>query len=94
MDTLRYTIFIEFFNWQGGGGGDLHKTMHFALNFILKNQFTLALRFLYKITDTLRNIFIPKKQCTLRYIFVSKTYCILLIPNYKRTYNQGNHIEK
>ena len=51
-------------------------------------------------------IFICKKQCTLRYIFICKKtmhfllrfiyniYCILLIPNYKRMYDQSYQIDK
>ena len=43
---------------------------------------------------TVRYIFISKKRCTLRYVFISKIYRIELIPNYKRTYDQSDQIEK
>ena len=60
----------------------MQKTMHFALNFIYKNPYSM------------RYIFITKKQCTLRFVFISKIYRVLLIPNYKHTYDQRNQTEK
>ena len=58
------------------------KKMHFTLRFIYKKQ-TLCVTFLY-----------AKKQWTLHYVLISKMYLIVLIPNYSRTYNQSNQIDK
>ena len=62
--------------------------------FILVKQCTLLYVFIYKKPDTLRYIFIFNNQCTLRYVFICKIYPIVLIPNYKRTYDQTDQIEK
>ena len=60
----------------------------------MKKHCTLRYAFKYKKPDTFGHILIFKKQCTLRYIVKSKIYRIVLILNYKRTYNQSDHIDK
>ena len=59
----------------------------------MQKQRTLRYVFIYENPDTLPYILYAKK-CTLRYVFIFKMYRIVLIPNYKRTYNQSDHIDK
>ena len=80
--------------------------MHFALHFICKKQCTLHYIFICKKQCTLRYVLhakihkywviflYEKKQCTLRYVFIFELYPIVMIPNYKRTYDQSDQIDK
>ena len=85
------------------------KARQFALRFYIKNPDTLHYAVFHWIFEiggggggilfckkqyTLRFICICKMQCTLRYIFISKIYRIVLIPNYKRTYDQRDQTKK
>ena len=60
--------------------------------FILKKQRTLRYIAIYKEPDTMRYILIFKK--TLFFMFIYIIYRVVLIPNYKRTYEQSDQIEK
>ena len=62
--------------------------------FILKKQCTLRYVAIYKELDTMRYILISKKQYTFLYVYICIIYRVVLVPNYKRTYDQINHIEK
>ena len=62
--------------------------------FILNKQCTLRYVAIYKDPDIMRHILILKKQYTCLYVFLYIIYCVVLIPNYKRTYDHSNHIEK
>ena len=62
--------------------------------FILKKQSTLRYVGIYKEPDTMPYILISKKQCTFRYVYLYIIYRVVLIPNYKRTYDQTDQIEK
>ena len=42
----------------------------------------------------MRYILISKKQYTFLYVHIYIAYCVVLIPNYKRTYDQSDQIEK
>ena len=53
-----------------------------------------ALRFIYKEPDTMSYILIYKEQYTFLYVIRCITYGEVLIPNYKRTYDQSDQIEK
>ena len=87
---------LNFWNWRRWGEFLYSKfnALYMPYIFIWLKQFTLLYVFMYKKPDTLRYIFISNKQCTLRYVFISKIYPIVLIPNYKRTYDQTDQIEK
>ena len=77
-----------------------------SVTFLCTNIQTLCVTFLYwkhctlryvaicKEPDTMRYILISKKQCTFCYIFICIIYSVVLIPNYERTYNQSDQIEK
>ena len=49
---------------------------------------------IYKEPDTMRYILISKKQYTFLYVYIYIIYRVVLIPNYKRTYDQSKQIEK
>ena len=49
---------------------------------------------IYKVPYTMRYILISKKLCTFRYVNIFIIYRVVLIPNYKRTYDQSDQIEK
>ena len=68
--------------------------MHFAWHFYIENQGTLRYVAIYKEHDTMRYILISKKQWTFCYVYLYIIYRVELIPNYKRTYDQSDHIEK
>ena len=89
-------ISIEFVKLAEGGGTFLYpKKSALSVTFLYKKkQCTFRYVFRYKNPDTLCYIFICKKHCTLRCVFISKIYCKVLIPNYKRTYNQFDQIEE
>ena len=88
-------FFIEFLKLAEGGDIFIcKKQCTLCYIFIFLKQFTLRDVSIYKKPDTLSYILIFKKQCNLCYVFISKMYCVVLIPNYKRTYNQSNQIEK
>ena len=61
---------------------------------ILKKQHTLRYVAVNKEPNTMRYILIPKKQCTFRYVCIFIINGAILIPNYKRTYDQIDQIEK
>ena len=93
--TLCITqLFIGLLNLaEGGGRSFICKKNAPCVPFLYaKKHFRYV--FIYKKPDTLHSIFKCKKRCTLRYIFMSKSYRIVLIPNYKRTYDQINQIGK
>ena len=79
------------------GGGDLFiKKKQCTLHdiFILKKECTLRYVAKYKEPDTIRYILITKKQFTFYSVDIYIIYCEVLIPNYKRTYDQIDQIEK
>ena len=91
--TLCITQFsIEFLKFTEGGIFKGIKQFTLRYIFIWKKQCNFC--DVYKKLATLRYIFICKKQCILCYVFISKIYPIALIPNYKRTYDQIDQIEK
>ena len=81
--TLRSTIFHWIFEICGGGG-----------HLFLKNTIHLRYVAIYKVPDTMRYILISKKLCTFRFLYIHIIYRVVLIPNYKRTYDQSDQIEK
>ena len=106
-DNLRYvfiykfwTLYVSrFFYWifviRGWGGEIFICKKLCTFNYIfMQKQYTLRYVFVYKKSDTLCNIFICKKQCNLRYVYIYIIYHIVMIPNYKRTYDQSDQIEK
>ena len=42
----------------------------------------------------MRYILMSKKQYTFHYVYLYIIYMLVLIPNYKRTYDQSDQIEK
>ena len=70
------------------------KTMYVALYFYIEKQCTLRYVPLYKEPDTMRYISISKKHYSFHYVYIYIIYRVVLIPNYKRTYDQSNQIEK
>ena len=76
-------FFIEFFEIRGGGG-----------HLFIKNTMHLRYAAFYKVPDTMRYILISKKLYTFRYVYMNIIYRVVLIPKYKRTYDQIDQIEK
>ena len=73
------------------------KERQFALRFYIQKYGHFALRNFslnFEIGGGGGGIFVRKKLCTLRYVFISKIYRIVLIPKYKRTYDQSDQIKK
>ena len=68
--------------------------MYFALHSYIEKQCTLRYAAKYNEPDTMRYISISKKIYTFLYVYINTIYCGVLIPNYKRTYDQSNQIEK
>ena len=62
--------------------------------FILEKHCTLRYVAIYKEPETMCYILISKKQYTFLYVFMYVLYGVVLIPNYKRTYDQSDQIEK
>ena len=62
--------------------------------FILKKQGTLRYVAKYKEPDTMRYILISKKQYLFLNVYIYIIYRVVLTPNYKRTYDQSDQIEK
>ena len=62
--------------------------------FILKKQGTLRYVATYKEPETMRYILITKKQYLFLNVYKYIIYRVLLTPNYKRTYDQSDQIEK
>ena len=60
----------------------MQKNMHFDLRFYVQKALHFALHFYMQKTMHFAS----------RYIYI--IYCIVLIPNYKRTYNKSDQIEK
>ena len=54
----------------------------------------LHLKMEYKVPDTMRYILISKKLCIFGYEYIYIIYRVVHILNYKRTYDQSDHIEK
>ena len=92
--TTSAGIWFQSLSAEEGWHFFIQKTMHFVLHLCVQKKNTLCYVFIHNNLDTLRYIFICKKRCTLRFVFISKIYCIVLIPNYKRTYDQSDQIEK
>ena len=72
----------------------MQKTMHFALHFYAQKTMHFLFRFL--CTKALHSAlhFYKKNIYTLGSVFICKSYRIVLLPNYKRTHDQSNQIEK
>ena len=49
---------------------------------------------LFALRFYMLHFYMQKRKNILRYVFISKIYRIVLIPNYKRTYDQRDQIEK
>ena len=62
--------------------------------FILKKQSILRYVDIYKEPDTMRYILISKKQFNFCYVYIYIIDRVVLIPKYKRTYDQSDQIEK
>ena len=77
-------------------GGDIYflKRMYFALHFYTEKQCTLRYVSLQKEPHTMRYILISQKLCTFRYVNIFIIYHVVVIPNYKRTYDQSDQVEK
>ena len=88
-DTLRYPAFIEFLK-LAEGGAFLYSIF---LTFLYAKKYTLHY-VLYKKCLKLCVKLLYAKKITLRYVIISKFYCIVLMPSYKRTYDQSDHIKK
>ena len=73
-------IFNEFLKFAEGGG-----------HLLIKKQRYVPFN---KDRDTMRYILICKKQYFLIYVDIYIIYLGVLIPNYKRTYDQSDQIEK
>ena len=80
----------------GGGEGIYLFKKQFTLRdiFILKKLGTLRYVAVYIQPDTMRCILISKKLCTFLYVHKYIIYRVILLPKYKRTYNQSDQIEK
>ena len=86
---------LNFWNWRRGVDiFHAKKNNAFCVIFNTQKIIHFAICYIYKKPDTIRYIFICKKKCTLRYVYIYITYCIVMIPNYNRTYDQSDHIEK
>ena len=78
------------------GGGHLLIKKQYTLRdiFILKKQCTLRYVDIYKDPDTMIYILISKKQYIFSYVLIYIIYRLVLVPKYKRTYDQSYQIEK
>ena len=87
-------FFIEFLKFaEGGEHLFTKKTMYFVGHFYIEKQCTLRYVAIYKEPDTMRYILISKKQYTFLYVYIYMICCLVLIPNYKRPYDQSDQIE-
>ena len=84
----------NFWNWRKGGIF-INKTMHFSFNIYIKKQCTFCYVFVYKKPDTLLHIFIVKNNSLcVTFLYICVIIYYILIPNYKRTYDQSDQINK
>ena len=82
---------LNFWNlWRGGDINFWKKQCTLRDIFILKKQCTLRCVAIYKEPDTMRYILIVKKQYTFLYVYIFIIYRAVLIPKYKRTYDQSD----
>ena len=79
---MRKAIFIEFLKFAEGGDIYLFKKSPLALRCYIQRASHYALHFNIQ----------KKMHFSLRYIYI--IYRAVLIPNYKRMYDQSDHIEK
>ena len=66
-------------SWDYGQGFHTYSTLRYVA--------------LYKEPETMRYILISQKK-TFLYVYIYIIYGVVLIPNYKRTYDQSDQIEK
>ena len=94
--TFALRNFYWTFEICGAGGGHLliKKRCNLRDIFILKNQYSLRYVAIYKEPDTMRYILISKKQYIFLFVYIYLIYRVVLIPNYKRTYDQSDQIKK
>ena len=76
-------FFIEFLKFAEGGG-----------HLFIKNTMHLRYFVLYKVPVAMPYILIYKKLCIFLYVYMNIVYRAVLIPNYKRTYDKSDQIEK
>ena len=92
---MRYAIFHIILELEEGGWEVKQKTIHFALNFYMQKTMHLPLSFLYKKSDTLRHILYSKNNALcITFLYPKYIVSYILISNYKRTYDQIDHIDK
>ena len=72
----------------------MQKTIHFVLHFNIQKTMHFVLRFYVQKAWQFSLQLYSQKHCTLRYVLISKIYRIVLIRNYKRMYDQSEHIKK
>ena len=79
-DTLRYSSFHGIFEIGGGRGGVILKNNALCVKplYLKKNVWLHLYIYIYALCIT----------------FITICFGIVLIPNYKRTYNQSNQIDK
>ena len=80
--------------WGGGGIFNMQEKMYFALYFYMQKQIHFELRFYTQKAWNFALHFYTQKKVHFLLRFISKIYHIVLIPKYKRTYDQSNQIEK
>ena len=87
----------DFRNWRRGEGRFLWtKTMHFALNYDIKQINVLSVSFLYTKSQTLCVTFLFAKNNALcvRFLYLRCIVYDIFIPNYKCMYDQSDHFDK
>ena len=102
--SLQYTKFgsfalrnfsLNFWNLRRRGGIYLLNKQYTSRDiFILEKQWTLRYVVIYKEPDTMLYILISKKQYIFLYVLIYIIDRVVLIPKYKRTYDQSDQIEK
>ena len=65
-----------------------------CVTFYIEKQCTLRYVAISKQPDTMHYILISKKQYAFLFVYIYILSCVVLIPNYKRTYDQSDQIEK
>ena len=92
---MRYAVFHWIFEICGGGGHlFIEKQCTLRDICILKNNALCVTLIYIQKQDTMRYILISEKQYTFLYVYIYIIYSVVLIPNYKRTYDQSDQIEK
>ena len=86
---------LHFWYWRRGGDFLYAKNNTLCVTFLYPKNYALCVTFLCTKSMTFSVTFLYPKNNALCVTFILYMYyCILLIPNYKRTYDQSDQIEE